>query len=103
MLIDITDDRERAAVLVEMHKRWEPTMQVSLWGRAKATRLGTKACRDREMRGAAKYPGDCDNCAYFMGAKTEGCKYWGDIAPACCALDLEYREAEAAKLGKEPK
>ena len=83
--------RERATSLVELHKRWTPTMEVQVWGAGKATRADKRECRDTDLEGGAKYAGDCDNCDFFMGCRfVEGKEYfWGDHAKGCCALDLE--------------
>lgn len=97
-LLQITDPTERARVMVPMFKIWKETMAVSIWGRGKATRVKQEKCRDREMVGAARYPGDCDECNFFMGARVPSKADWGSYAPACCALDMEANEHEATAL-----
>lgn len=98
-LLAITNGMERSAALCEMHKSWTPNMQVSVWGRGKATRVGDKLqCKDTNLAGKGKYQGDCDNCDFFMGAQfTKKEYFWGDYADACCALDLEASLPEGAK------
>ena len=90
--------RERSAALVKLHDRWTPTMEVSVWGNAKATRTRKAECRDPDLVGGQQYRGDCDNCQFFMGAKPEPGRdyYWGDYVKACCALDLEAQQTAKA-------
>lgn len=82
------NESQRNSILLALHPHWRKTMRVSVWGRGKATRFDKEACRGQA--GDAKYPGDCDACAFFMGARFEKREYrWGDFVEACCGLDLE--------------
>ena len=70
-----------------------PNIKTQVWGTGKATLWPDKSiCLDKDSTGKQNYPGNCDNCRYFMGCdfKKPLDKYmWGDIVPACCGLLLE--------------
>lgn len=71
--------------------RWEPNIRVAIWGRAKCTLTVKSTCPLAEPPGA-KYPGDCDSCGKFRGAKfPEDTSHvtWGSVWPACCSAKFD--------------
>jgi len=92
MLLDELKGRELNERILELFPLWTPNMLVSVRGRGKATRTDRKGCPDGTNAGESKYPGDCDNCAFFMGAKVTGNSVpWDTEFPACCGLALDIQ------------
>lgn len=71
---------------VEDFDRWEPNIEVAVWGRGKAT--ADKSACPMDAPPKAKYKGDCDNCEMFMGIRfpkdMDEAPAWGDRFKACC-------------------
>jgi hypothetical protein len=76
---------------------------VTIWGAGKATLIPDESCPIRKRGWApeelqkqdqifhgVQYPGDCDKCKHFRGAKITNRPAWGDHARACCGLKIDW-------------
>lgn len=73
-------------MLMKDFDRWEPNIEVSVWGRGKAT--ADKGDCPLDAPPGAKYKGDCQDCEMFMGIRfpenMREAPTWGDRFKACC-------------------
>lgn len=83
--------------------RFTPNIEVSVWGRGKATICDKAGCPMVAPPGA-KYAGDCDNCDMFMGIRFpenfSGSADWGDRFKACCWAKVEPSAAVPTEAGR---